>query len=293
VTFDQIRTFLWVARLGGFRRASERLNLSQPAVSSRIAKLEEELRVALFDRGPGEPVLTKEGTLLLAYAEQMLFVEEEIKQRVANPAETEGLFRLGASETIAQSWLPEFLEAFRDRYPRVNLDLTVDISLNLRTAVLDRRIDLAFLMGPVSEFSVENLDLPPFDLHWFRAASNAETDLTRIPVISYSRQTRPYRELMSELARRIGPEARVFSSASLSASLRVIAAGLAVGPYPRALARDLLASGQIVEFDPGIPMTPLRFTASYLSEPRSFLVETSAQIARDVAVSWAEREIDP
>lgn len=286
MTFDQIRTFLWVARLGGFRRASERLHLSQPAVSTRISNLEQELRVQLFERGPGALVLTKHGTLLLSYAEQMLFVEEEIKQRVANPSEAEGLFRVGASETIAQAWLPEFLKAFSEQYPRVNVDLTVDISLNLRASLLERSLDLAILMGPVSEFSVENVALPPFNLHWYRSAQNEQTDLGKIPVISYSSKTRPYRELMSALSRRVGPKLRVYSSASLSASLRMIAAGVAVGPYPRALANDYLLSGQIVEFDPGYQPSPLAFTASYLSEPRSFLVENSAQLARKVAVLW-------
>lgn len=286
MTLDQIRTFLWVTRLGGFRKASERLNLSQPAVSTRIANLEGELRVSLFERGPGELVLTKHGSLLLSYAEQMLFVEEEIMQRVANPAETEGLFRVGASETIAQAWLPSFLKAFSDQFPRVNVDLMVDISLNLRTALLDRRLDLAFLMGPVSEYSVENVALPQFDLHWYRASSNEQTDLSKIPVISYSSKTRPYRELMSELSRKVGPQVRVFASASLSASLKMIAAGVAVGPFPRALANDDLEAGRIVEFDPGIQPQPLEFTASYLSEPRSFLIEDSAKIAREVARNW-------
>jgi DNA-binding transcriptional LysR family regulator len=286
MTFDQIRTFLWVARLGGFRKAAERLHLSQPAISTRIANLEDELRVPLFERGPGELVLTKHGMLLLSYAEQMLFVEEEIKQRVANPSETEGLFRVGASETIAQSWLPDFLKAFSQKYPRVNVDLTVDISLNLRAALLERRLDLAFLMGPVSEFSVENVALPAFHLSWYRSATNPQTDLSQIPVISYSSKTRPYRELMSELSRRIGPKARVFASASLSASFKMIAAGIAVGPYPRALAQEFLSSGQIVAFDPGFCPRPLAFTASYLSEPRSFLAETSTEIAKAVAQQW-------
>lgn len=286
MTLDQIKTFWWVAQLGGFRKAAERLNLSQPAVSTRISNLEQELRVTLFERGTGEPVLTKHGTLLLSYAEQILFVEEEIKQRVANPSEVEGLFRVGASETIAQAWLPDFLKAFSERYPRVNVDLTVDISLNLRADLLDRKLDLALLMGPVSEFSVENIALPPFDLHWYRATSNPQTDLSKIPVISYSSRTRPYQELMSELSRRVGPKLRVFASASLSASLKMIAAGIAVGPYPRALANDYLASKQIIEFDPGFTPKPLAFTASYLSQPRSFLVENSAEIARDVATEW-------
>ncbi len=286
MTFEQLRTFLWVARLGGFRKASDRLHLSQPAVSTRIANLENELQAKLFERGPGELVLTKKGQQLLGYAEQLLFVEEEIKQRVANPAETEGLFRLGASETIAQSWLPSFMQAFSARYPRVNVDLTVDISLNLRAALLERRLDLAFLMGPVSEYSVKNIALPQFDLHWYKAVRLGDIDLSETPIISYSSQTRPYRELTSELARRVGPKSRVFSSASLSASLKMIAAGIAVGPHPRVLAVRYLEAQEVEEFDPGFVPPPLEFTASYLAEPRSFLVENSAEIARDVAVQW-------
>ncbi|MEM9435046.1 MAG: LysR family transcriptional regulator [Pseudomonadota bacterium] len=286
MTFEQLRTFLWVARLGGFRKASDRLHLSQPAVSTRISNLEIELQAKLFERGSGALVLTKKGQQLLGYAEQMLFVEEEIKQRVANPAETEGLFRIGASETIAQAWLPSFIQAFSEQFPRVNVDLTVDISLNLRASILERRLDLAFLMGPISEYSVKNVALPQFDLHWYKSSQKGEVDLSATPIISYSSQTRPYRELASELARRVGPKSRLFSSASLSASLKMIAAGLAVGPYPRVLAVPHLEAGEVVEFDSGIALPPLDFTASYLAEPRSFLVENSADIARDVAADW-------
>lgn len=286
MTLEQLRTFLWVARLGGFRKASDRLHLSQPAVSTRISNLEDELAAKLFERGTGEPVLTKKGQQLLGYAEQMLFVEEEIKERVANPAETEGLFRLGASETVAQAWLPSFIKALNSQFPRVNVDLTVDISLNLRASILERRLDLAFLMGPVSEYSVKNIALPQFDLHWYKSTRLDDIDLTEIPVISYSSKTRPYRELTSELARRVGPKSRVFSSASLSASLKMIAAGIAVGPYPRVLAVQHLKANEVVEFDPGFVLPALDFTASYLAEPRSFLAENSAEIARDVAIEW-------
>ncbi|MGR3623665.1 LysR substrate-binding domain-containing protein [Pseudophaeobacter sp.] len=286
MTFEQLRTFLWVARLGGFRKASDRLHLSQPAVSTRISNLEDELDAKLFERGPGDLVLTKQGQQLLGYAEQLLYVEEEIKHRVANPAETEGLFRIGASETIAQAWLPLFLQAFSVKFPRVNIDLTVDISLNLRAAILERRLDLAFLMGPISEYSVKNVALPQFDLHWYKDKQLGSIDLSEIPIISYSSQTRPYRELTSELARRVGPKLRVFSSASLSASLKMIAAGIAVGPYPRVLAVRHLEANEIEEFDPGFIPPPLEFTASYLAEPRSLLVENGAEIAREIAIDW-------
>ena len=292
MTFEQLRTFLWVARLGGFRKASARLHLSQPAISTRISKLEDELQVPLFERGTGPLILTKKGQQLLTYAEQMLFVEEEIKSRVANPAETEGLFRLGASETIAQAWLPSFIEALSTQYPKVNVDLTVDISLNLRAALLDRRLDLAFLMGPVSEYSVENVPLPQFGLHWYKSTKLGEVNLAEIPVITYSSQTRPYRELTSQLARHIGPKSRVFTSASLSASLRMIAAGIAVGPHPRVLAAPFLEAGEVEEFDPGFVPPALEFTASYLAEPHNFIVESAAQTAADVAHRWHLKHAD-
>ncbi|WP_371155515.1 LysR substrate-binding domain-containing protein [Jannaschia sp. 2305UL9-9] len=286
MTLEQLRTFLWVARLGGVRRAAGRLNLSQPAVSSRIANLEAELRRQLFDRQPGGLILTREGQSLLTYAEQMLFVEEEIRKRVADPEEATGLFRIGAAETIAQSWLPAFIKAFSTTFPRVTLDLTVDISLNLRSALLGRGLDLAFLMGPVSEFTVQNVTLPDFPLSWFKAAGMGPVDLTRMPVISYSTRTRPYRELSEALTRTHGPGVRMYSSASLSASLRMIAAGVAVGPYPADVANAVIQDGQIEAFDPGLPCAPLVFTASYLTEPRSHLAETGADLARDVARNW-------
>jgi len=287
MTFEQLKTFYWVARLGGFRRASEHLSLSQPAVSTRVSTLETELGVVLFERTTKGAGLTKSGTMLMGYAEQMLFVQEEIVKRVANPSETEGLFRIGSSETIAQAWLPEFLKAFSAEYPRVNIDLTVDISGNLRNSLLQQDVDLAFLMGPVSEFTVENVDLPKFDLHWYKAKGSGEVDLQAIPVISYAAKTRPYRELMAELSSRVGPNVRVYSSASLSASLQMIAAGIAVGPYPQALASGLLSLGRIEEFDPGFQPSPLAFTASYLGEPRSILAERGADIARSIAHAWS------
>ncbi len=286
MTLDQLTAFLWVARLGGFRRAAEQLHLTQPAVSTRIARLEEELATALFDRDGGGLTLTRQGTLLLSYANQMLFVQDEIRKHVADTARLTGLFRIGASETIAQSWLPDFLKAFSAVYPQINIDLTVDISTDLRASLLTRQLDLAFLMGPVSEFSVENLALPPFELYWYCAAGSAPVDLGTTPVISFSAKTRPYRELMTLLARHVGPSVRVFTSTSLSASLQIIAAGSAVGPFPRALARKLIADDRIVEFDPRLKVSPLAFTASYLGEPRNFLAEEGAGIALRVARAW-------
>ncbi len=283
MNFEQLRTFLWVARLGGVRKASEQMNLSQPAVSARLMALEDTLKVQLFDRSPRGVVLTRQGEMLKTYAEQMFFVHEEISRRIANPAGVEGIFRIGASETVAQAWLPRFLERVSREYPRLSLELTVDISIKLREDLLARKLDIALLMGPISEYSTDNITLPEFELRWYRAAGFGPVDLAVTPVISYARNTRPYRELMEELARRYGPAVRVYTSASLSASIQMIAAGIGVGPYPSVLASEKLAAGQIEEFDPGWQPRPLRFTASYLSEPRNALAERCASLAQEVA----------
>ena len=283
MTLDQLQTFLWVARLQGVRRASEQMNISQPAVTARLQALEDALQVKLFERTTRGVRLTREGELLRGYAEQIVFVQEEIRQRVSDPTGLEGLFRVGASETIAETWLPQFLEQLSLEYPRLDLELTVDISFNLREALLARQLDLAFLMGPVSAYTVNNIALPSFDLGWYRSARRPDPDFLTTPVISYARNTRPYRELVEELSKRHGPSVRVFSCASLSASIQMIASGIGVGPIPVALAKDRVAAGQLQPFDPGWLPAPLDFTASWMAEPRNTLAERCAQLAAKVA----------
>ena len=286
MTLDQLQTFRWVARLGGVRRAAEQMHLSQPAVTARLQALEDTLRVRLFERSARGVVLTREGELLRGYAEQMVFVQQEIRQRVSDPTGLEGLFRVGASETIAETWLPRFLERLSQEYPRLSLELTVDISVNLRDALLARQLDLALLMGPVSVYSVNNVALPSFELGWYRAASRPDPDFLTTPVISYARNTRPYRELVEELSTRHGPGVRVFSCASLSASIRMIAAGIGVGVIPTALAQEGLAAGQLHAFDPGWLPGPLEFTASWVAEPRTPLAEEAAHLAVALARAY-------
>ncbi len=287
MTLEQLKTFLWVARLGGVRRASAQMHVSQPAVTARLHALEDALQVRLFERTHRGMALTREGDLLRGYAEQIVFVQEEIRARVGSPTGWEGLFRLGASETVAETWLPRFLEQMSHTYPRLDLDLTVDISVNLREALMARQLDLAFLMGPVSAFNVDNLALPSFELRWYRAPGGPAPDFLRVPVISYARNTRPYREVVAELGRRHGPGVRVYSCASLSASIQMIAAGIGVGLIPVALAQDRVAARTLEEFDPGWAPAPLDFTASWLAEPRNALAERCAHLAAEVALATA------
>ncbi|MXQ07585.1 LysR family transcriptional regulator [Alphaproteobacteria bacterium GH1-50] len=290
-TLDQMRTFLTVVRRGGVRRAAAALSLTQPAVTARIKNLEDMLGCALFDRSAGGMKLTKRGELLLAHAEKFEHLVELVQRDVVDPEGVEGRLRIGASETIAQCWLPELVSRLHEVYPKLEIELNVDVSTDLREALLNREVDLAILLGPISEYSVDNIILPGFDLAWYTAANPREReggggDLTR-PVMTYARNTRPFRELKELLYEKVGADVSMFPSTSLSACFRLVEADIGVAVLPRALGAEYVRAERIREFDPGWVPSPLQFTASYLSEPKSHLSETAAALALEVAELYA------
>ncbi|MBT8475192.1 MAG: LysR family transcriptional regulator [Alphaproteobacteria bacterium] len=290
INLEQLKTFLTVVRLGGVGKAAHALNLTQPAATARIKNLEATLGCDLFDRTSGGMKLTKRGELLLTHAERFEHLSELVEKDIVDPAGIEGHLRLGVSETIAQCWLPEFLARLRTLFPKLEIGFNVDISLNLRAGLLNREVDLAILLGPISDYTIENIELPVFELAWYAAADAAidtsdQGYLTR-PVLTYARNTRPYRELKDMLFERVGPGVSLFPSSSLSTCFRLVEADLGVAVLPRSLGREYVAKGTIREFDPGWVPSPLRFSASYLGEPKSHLVETAAKTAREVAEAY-------
>ena len=293
INIEQLNTFLVVARHGGIRRASEKIHISQPAVTARIRNLEKMLNTTLFERSSTGMTLTKRGEALIKYAEQYLQLGELIKRDVVDTSSSELRLRVGVSETIVQSWLPEFVFRLREVHAKLEMEISVDISVNLRQALLDRRLDLAILMGPVSEYSVDNIALPDYPLRWYCAKhalidDDPESLFKNNPVVTYARNTRPYRELKTELFAMYGAGISFFPSSSLSAGIRMVAAGLGIAALPQDLAAEYLANGTVREFDPGWTPSPLNFTASYIGEPHSYLLENAAHIARETALAHAK-----
>ena len=117
MNFRQLETFVWGATLGSFRKAAKKLYTSQPAVSSRIAALEESLGVSLFSRNAGSFELTAKGVELLPYAQKMLVMADRFKERACEATSVSGLLRLGVSETIVHTWLSAFFQTCARRIP--------------------------------------------------------------------------------------------------------------------------------------------------------------------------------
>ncbi|WP_141678162.1 LysR family transcriptional regulator, partial [Rhizobium leguminosarum] len=146
VDFKALETVLWIAQLESFRAAAEKLNTTQPAISVRVAQLEEELGTQLFDRSSRTLSVTPAGRQVLTYADRLLRLRAEMLHAVADRTHLSGTFKLGVAETIVHTWLPNFLEQVSNTYPKLALEIEVDISTNLRERLIQQKIDLAFLV---------------------------------------------------------------------------------------------------------------------------------------------------
>jgi len=151
----RLKVFRAVADQSSFRKASERLNLSQPAVSQQIHALEEELGVTLFDRSGNRVRLTVEGTLLLKYARRAARLASEAVEALARlQSEPRGELHLGASTTVAQYILPRMLSAFQKQHPRLTLSMISGNTEHIVQALLKSKIALGIIEGPVSSRQV-------------------------------------------------------------------------------------------------------------------------------------------
>ncbi|SHI33807.1 DNA-binding transcriptional regulator, LysR family [Roseomonas rosea] len=294
VEFRSLEVFYWVASLRSFGRAAERLYTTQPAVSQRIAALEEEFGGRLLERSGRSTVLTPKGRLLLEHAERLLRLRTEMIQAVAAPATVSGLVRLGVAETIVQTWLPAFIERVSRAHPAVTFDIEVDVTPRMRTGLLRQELDLAFLMGPVGEPGFVDHPLPVFP-HAFGASPalrlpegrvTAEA-LARHALVTYPRSTVIYQQLQQAFRDQGVIVPRIHVSSSIATIIRMAVDGIGISVLPADVMRPELARGELRLIKAEMTLPPIRFTASHRMAPDDTLVSMLAQIAVEVARSHA------
>ena len=141
-----LNAFIAIAETGSFSEAAERLHLTQPAVSKRIAGLEQQLGVRLFDRLGREIGLTQAGRALLPRAYQILNVLDDTRRALTNlSGEISGRLTLATSHHIGLHRLPPLLRAFTRAHPQVALDIQFLDSEVAYEEVLHGRAELAVI----------------------------------------------------------------------------------------------------------------------------------------------------
>jgi DNA-binding transcriptional LysR family regulator len=150
--FDQLETFLAVARHSSFSRAAEKRFRTQPAISSQIRALEEEVGAKLFDRSGGRVALTGAGKVFQQYAEQTL---DGRRQALAAVAEMERVPRgeivVGANEGTCLHILPEVFAEFKKLYPGVGVQISRLERAKIMESINDNSVDFGVVSTPVSD----------------------------------------------------------------------------------------------------------------------------------------------
>jgi DNA-binding transcriptional LysR family regulator len=150
--FDQLETFLEVARLSSFSRAAEKRFRTQPAISSQIRALEEEVGARLLDRSGGKVSITAAGKIFQKYAEETL---EARKVTLTNIAEAERVPRgeiiVGANEGTCLHILPEVFAEFKRQYPDVAVNIKRADYGKILESVIDNSVDFGVVSLPVTD----------------------------------------------------------------------------------------------------------------------------------------------
>lgn len=141
-----LAAFIAVAETGSFSTAAERLYLTQPAVSKRIAMLEQQLDTLVFDRIRKKIFLTEAGHTLLPHARSILQSLKDAKQVISDiDGNVSGNLAIAFSHHIGLHRLPPYLKQYSNRYNKVNLNISFEDSEQAYTTVLEGMAELAVI----------------------------------------------------------------------------------------------------------------------------------------------------
>lgn len=147
--FDyRLKVFHTVASRSSFTKASEELNISQPAVTKHIKEIENQLNTKLFDRKGTTIQLTQSGKVLFEYAERIrnIFRDLEFEINQINQ-QYKGKLIIGASTTVAQYILPEILAKFNSYYKDIKIELVTHNTEIISELLKEGKIDLGIIEG--------------------------------------------------------------------------------------------------------------------------------------------------
>ena len=232
-----MKTFVEVARLLSFQRAGLALNAAQSTVSARIASLEVELGVRLFERTGHRVALTDVGAGLLNYVRKIIALENEALTWAAGESKTRGTLNI------------------RQRFPQVSLDFTASTYESLAKDLRQGVSDLAFLLAEyiqsadlvAESLGVERLVLVAGPEHRLAAFPQVTPEDLRGETLVLSKEDCAYRRILENILDTSGISTGSSVEFSSSAALcGCVANGVGVSLLPEKAVREQLAAGRIV-----------------------------------------------
>ena len=293
IDFKQIEAFVWVAKLGGFSAAAEKLNTTQPSISQRISNFENHISTRVFDRSTRGIKLTEKGQELLSHAQRMLEMRNEMLHVAQSPNSMQGTFHLGVAETLAHTWLHILIEQLHDKYPALIIEIHVDTSQMLREKLMNYQLDLAFFVGKELNSDSHAIPIGSHPLAWVASPKLrlhhrpiSIIDLGVYPIITYPVGSLPYRVVTGLFHEAKVPSPRIYGSASLSTILHMTQRGMGPSLLAKILVKTALSKGDLRLLNMTEPLPTLDFYAHWLDSPGSDTARTVAYMAQDIANSF-------
>ncbi len=143
-----LKIFIQVCETGSMTKAARQLYMTQPSVSQAVAELEQEYQVRLFERLNHRLFITDAGERLLTYAYHILNLAAQARQELADLGQA-GKLRLAASLTIGGYVLPDLMARYQHSQPEVEIFTQVDNTSVIEHQLLEDRLDLGLVEGPV------------------------------------------------------------------------------------------------------------------------------------------------
>ncbi|ANE46147.1 LysR family transcriptional regulator [Paenibacillus swuensis] len=204
---DELLVFATVVEQSSLNKASQLLNLSQPALSRKISKLEDQLGIELFERIGRRLELTRLGRICYDYAVQIRELQQRMQLEIQTyKAAGTGKITIGASLTTLQSTLPELITLFRDHYPETEIKAVTGKTHEIVSLVKEKKVDVGLIAAVINQSDL--VCEPLFDDHlclvlprthdYVRRKELSLTDLNGLPLILFSKGTW-YRILTDEL----------------------------------------------------------------------------------------------
>lgn len=193
VSIKHLQTFLAIVEAGNFRRASEVLHLSQPAVTAHVKQLEQAVGMPLLDRTTRRMRVTTAGDRLRTMAEHTLAELDAVLMELRDEAALKrGRISISCVPTIAASVLPRVLGRFGEKYPGVTVKVFDVIAERIFAQVMDHKVDFGIGPPPAvgSEFNFRAITRDPFVAvvprghPWATRKSVSLSDLVDVPFLA-------------------------------------------------------------------------------------------------------------
>jgi DNA-binding transcriptional LysR family regulator len=274
-----VEAYYWVVSLKSVSRAAQKLFITQSAMSSRIAALEEELGVLLLDRRDKQFRLTVAGMRFFNHAQRLLALQREIKSEMGGGAARAVSLRIGAIESVLHSWLIDWVHHMRQGNPDFELELTVETTPVLVDQIHRGALDIAFAALPAIGERLRSRSLPAMEMVFVghtqqhRKRRYSLADLAEGELLTFQRGSQPHVALL-DLFRDAGVELpRVHNISSISAMVQLVEHGFGVATLPLAAVQRLSERVPLKPLKCEAVLPPLPVHASYREDPTSAVAQ--------------------